>query len=92
MDWVVPPIRHDFWNKNDDLIFFFFFLFSLSIGLSQYTMWTESSPQNDIIFEKKNWKKLLFISFIFICLANQFKSQYTVWTECSPQNDIFFFF
>ena len=41
-------------------------------------------------FEKKNWKKLLFIFIIFIRLASQFKSQYTVWTECSPQNDMIF--
>ena len=43
------------------------------------------SPQNDMILCKNNWKKLLFIFIIFICLTSQFISQYTVWTECSPQ-------
>ena len=67
-----------------------FFICLASQIKSQYTAWTECSPQNDMILWKNNWK-ILFIFIIFICLASQFKSQYTVWTECSPQNDMIFF-
>ena len=72
-----------FFEKKNWKKLLFIFIRVDSQFKSQYTVWTECSPQNDMIFKKK----ILFIFIIFICLASQFKSQYTVWTECSPQND-----
>ena len=54
MDWVFPPKWHDFFWK------FFLFIFIIFICLasqfkSQYTVWTECSPQNDMIFFEKKY-------------------------------------
>ena len=66
MDWVFPPKWHDFFWKK---IFFIFIIFIClaSQFKSQYTVWTECSPQNDIIFfEKKYYLFLLFFTIHYI--------------------------
>ena len=69
MDWVFPPKWHDFLKKK--LLFIFIICICLASQFkSQYTVWTECSPQNDMILWKNNWKKLLFIFIIVICLTS----------------------
>ena len=49
MDWVFPPKWHDFFWKKILLIFIIFICLASQFK-SQYTVWTECSPQNDMIF------------------------------------------
>ena len=63
MDWVFPPKWHDFLKKK--LLFIFIIFICLASQFkSQYTVWAECSPQNDMIFFEK--KYYLFLLFLFV--------------------------
>ena len=62
MDWVFPPKWHDFLKKK--ILFIFIIFCSASQFKSQYTVWAECPPQNDMIFFEK--KYYLFLLFLFV--------------------------
>ena len=65
MDWVFPPKWHDFFWKK----ILFIFICLASQFKSQYTVWTECSPQNDMIFFEKKLKKIIIYFYYFYSLS-----------------------
>ena len=58
MDWVFPPKW--FFLKKIWFIFIIFICLASQFK-SQYTVWTECSPQNDMIFFEKKYYLFLFV-------------------------------
>ena len=67
MDWVFPPIRHDFWNKNDDLIFFFFLIQPINRPITMHYVDREFPPEwHDFLKKKIEKNYYLFLLFLFV--------------------------